>query len=164
MHRAQCICPAGMQGNPLISCISVLCQYNEDCASHESCNRLNRICRPVCNDETCANGATCIGKNHQPQCSCPPGTRGNPFFECKHIEPSIIPQPECRQDSDCQSSFTCINSLCENPCVKGDVCSNNHECRVLDTLPLRTVMCQCPKDTITDANGYCKPIGMYLCL
>lgn len=162
LHRAQCMCPTGMQGDPLISCISVLCQYNEDCADHEACDRLNRVCRPVCNDETCAESATCIGKHHQPECSCQAGYIGNAYFECKRTEPSVHPQPECRSDSDCQSGLTCVNTRCENPCAKGNICNHNQECRVLDTLPLRTVMCQCPKDTITDANGYCKPISKFL--
>lgn len=158
LHRAQCICPQGMQGNPLISCISVLCQYNEDCADHESCDRLNRVCRPVCDDNTCAQKATCIGKAHQPICTCLPGLTGNPYFECRRSEPGVS-KVECRSDSECQNDFTCVNMKCQNPCLQRDVCKHNQECRVLNTLPLKTIMCQCPKDTIADENGFCKIIS-----
>lgn len=81
-HIAQCRCPPGTQGNPQISCIAGVCQYNEDCADHEACDRLNRVCRPVCEEDTCATTATCVGRQHQPKCTCPPGTTGNPFQEC----------------------------------------------------------------------------------
>lgn len=144
-----------MQGNPLIACIAGICQYNEDCAEDEACDRLNRICRPVCEEDTCADSATCIGQQHQPKCHCPPGTTGSPYIEC-HGEK--VSQPGCRTDSDCSNQLACINQLCINPCAKSDVCSAEQECKVLDTLPLRTVLCQCPTDTIADNNGLCQPI------
>ncbi|PNF22176.1 hypothetical protein B7P43_G05064 [Cryptotermes secundus] len=156
-HRAQCVCPAGTQGNPLLSCISVVCQYNEDCADDEACDRLNRVCRLVCESDTCADTAVCIGRDHQPKCICPPGTTGNAYIECSG--PRIPePQPECTQDAECPSQLACISSHCQNPCTVANVCSPDQECRVLDTLPLRTVMCQCPPDTIADSSGRCKPI------
>lgn len=82
LHQAQCVCPSGTQGDPFVSCITSICQYNEDCADHEACDRLNRLCRPVCSEDTCANTALCVGRNHQPSCTCPPGTAGNPYLEC----------------------------------------------------------------------------------
>ena len=81
-HKGTCVCPAGTQGNPLLSCVSVVCQYNEDCADHEACDRLNRVCRPVCDEDTCAITAHCFAHDHQPTCTCPPGTQGNPYIEC----------------------------------------------------------------------------------
>jgi hypothetical protein len=146
-----------MQGNPLVACISGICQYNEDCADHEACDRLNRVCRAVCDEDSCAETATCIGQQHQAKCHCPPGTTGSPYIEC-HGEKHTKPEPECRSDSDCSSQLACINQLCKNPCANGDVCTRDQECRVLDTLPLRTVLCQCPPDTIADNLGNCKPI------
>lgn len=81
-HRAHCICPMGTQGSPMISCVSVVCQYNEDCADHEACDRLNRRCRPVCEQDTCAEHATCLAQAHQPTCTCLSGFQGNPYIEC----------------------------------------------------------------------------------
>lgn len=158
-HRANCICPAGTQGNPLISCVTGLCQYNEDCADHEACDRLNRVCRPVCDDETCASRATCIGRNHQATCECASGTRGNPYVECARDEP----EPVCRTDGDCPSQQACINSMCSNPCTVISPCSRQQSCSVVDTLPLRTMICACPTDMLVDANGQCKPIVVEGC-
>lgn len=139
-----------------------LCQYNEDCADHEACDRLNRICRPVCDDETCSPTATCLGRQHQPVCTCRPGTTGNPYVECSGFKQDVpIIEPECRVDADCPSSplvLACINKRCENPCSRPDVCSIDQTCTVIDTLPLRTVLCKCPIDMVTDNNGRCKPI------
>ena len=82
-HISHCQCPLGTQGNSLISCITGVCQYNEDCADHEACDRLNRVCKPVCDEGTCAETALCIGTDHQPKCTCPVGTVGNPYIICR---------------------------------------------------------------------------------
>lgn len=82
-HLPRCICPPGTQGDPFVSCITSVCQYNEDCADHEICDRLNRLCRPACQDDTCAETAICSAHNHQPVCTCPPTTTGNPYVECR---------------------------------------------------------------------------------
>lgn len=156
-HRATCSCPAGTQGNPLIACITGVCQYNEDCADDHACDRLNRVCRPVCDADTCGEGALCQGQRHQVQCTCPPGTLGNPYVDCHQREPTA--EPECRVDADCAGHLACFSGHCENPCAQPGVCTPDQSCSVLDTLPLRTVMCKCPVDTVTDAAGRCVPIA-----
>lgn len=153
-HRATCICPAGTQGNPLIACVRGHCQYNEDCQDHEACDRLNRVCRPVCDADSCGSHAHCEGRNHQPVCNCQPGLSGNPYVECSRQ----IEQPECTSDSSCPPQLTCVNRRCENPCSRSDVCDVQQTCTVLDTTPTRTVVCKCPPDTITDGQGRCQPI------
>lgn len=155
-HRANCMCPAGTQGNPLVSCVTGVCQYNEDCRDDEACDRLNRVCRKVCDSDSCAETAICEGRAHQPVCSCRPGTSGNPYVECSAYRDV---QPECRVDADCPSQFACINKRCENPCSKSNVCTPEQTCTVLDSLPLRTVICRCPVDMITDSTGRCVPIA-----
>ena len=67
-------------------------------------------------------------------------------------------EPECREDSECPSSSACINARCQDPCALSNMCTAEQECRVLDTLPLRTMICQCPPDTVTDENGQCTKI------
>lgn len=57
--------------------------------------------------------------------------------------------------------MACINHQCQNPCGISSICSSDQECLVQDTLPLRTVICQCPPDTIADNNGHCKQISKY---
>ncbi|XP_011706617.1 PREDICTED: WAP four-disulfide core domain protein 5-like, partial [Wasmannia auropunctata] len=71
-------------------------------------------------------------------------------------EPSI--EPECIQDSDCPLNLACINNKCQDPCVSAGMCTSEQECRVLNTEPLRTMICLCPPNTITDINGQCKQI------
>lgn len=154
-HRAQCQCPAGTQGDPLLSCITGICHYNEDCADHEACDRLNRVCRLVCDEDTCADSAICKGQQHQPKCYCPQGTTGNPFIRCTLLLSPPDGQPECRSDSECPTQMACINQKCVNPCANEQVCKPDQECRVLDTSPLRTVMCQCPPDMVVDSSGRC---------
>ncbi|KAG8227100.1 hypothetical protein J437_LFUL007437 [Ladona fulva] len=159
LHRAHCVCPAGTQGDAMVSCVTGICQYNEDCADHEACDRLNRVCRPVCIDEdSCGERAICEGRNHAPRCSCPPGTTGNPHFMCKEQPIPTEAEVECQQDADCSSGHACISSHCVNPCYASNPCSPDQECYVQDTLPLRTVMCKCPADHIIDQNGMCKRI------
>ena len=155
-HRANCACPAGTQGNPMISCISGLCQYNEDCADHEACDRLNRVCRPVCDELSCGNNAVCIGKRHQATCNCRDGTVGNPNVQCDVQK--VAPPPECTTDSQCPSQLACINQHCENPCLRSQICSRDQTCSVEDSIPLRTLICKCPIDMVTDTNGNCKHI------
>jgi hypothetical protein len=158
-HRANCICPSGTQGDPYTSCITGVCQYNDDCADHEACDRLNRLCRPVCDDQTCAITAQCTGKNHQPSCNCRPGTSGNPYIECTPYRDDQ-PKPECTADSDCPSKLTCINRRCADPCQQSDICFRDQTCFVVDTYPMRTVMCKCPPDTAPDSSGICRRINV----
>ena len=89
-HRAECSCPLGTQGDPRIACIRAICHYNEDCAHDEACDRLNRVCRKVCSEDSCGDEAVCLAKNHEPMCSCPPGTKGNPYIECQGEGNSIL--------------------------------------------------------------------------
>lgn len=155
-HQAVCKCPPGTQGSPFVACITGHCQYNEDCADHEACDRLNRVCRPVCEQETCATNALCVGRRHQPQCECRAGFLGNPYVQCDL--PKQEPKPECTQDSECASKLACINQRCADPCATPHVCSPQQTCTVLDTLPLRTMICKCPSDTVSDNSGNCVPL------
>lgn len=131
-----------MQGDPHVTCTSAICHYNEDCDKHEACDRLNRVCRPVCGEGTCAPTAVCVADNHQPKCSI-----------------VIQPEAECILDSECPSDFICINAKCQDACLLVNVCTGDQQCRVLDTVPLRTMICECPLNTITESNGLCKKIG-----
>lgn len=81
-HVAQCICPQGTQGDARVSCVPVGCQYNEDCADNEACDRLNRVCRRVCEKDTCGRRAICTARDHQPSCTCEENTQGDPYLEC----------------------------------------------------------------------------------
>lgn len=156
-HEARCTCPPGTQGNAQVACISAVCHYNEDCAPNEACDRLNRVCRPVCSEDTCADRANCVAENHEPKCTCFPGTSGNPYVECTGV--TDVVRPECVSDSECPVEFACINTKCQNPCLTQNMCSGDQQCRLLNTAPLRTMICECPPNSFTDVNGNCRKIG-----
>lgn len=79
------------------------------------------------------------------------------LFKIESRVPSIT--PECTTDSDCPSQHACVNQRCQNPCAVSVLCSPDQECHVQDTVPYRTVMCQCRPDTVATIDGHCKPIG-----
>lgn len=70
-----------------------------------------------------------------------------------------LPSAECSSDGECSPKLACINKLCQDPCQASAMCSSDQECHVQDTLPLRTIICQCPPDTVADSKGRCKQIG-----
>lgn len=157
-HQPYCRCPLGTQGNPQVACIIGVCQYNDDCADHEACDPLNRVCRPVCDEGVCASNAHCIGRHHKADCTCPTGSTGNPYTHCAPIPVPGPPEPKCRTDAECPSLLACIDARCQNPCTHTDICTPDQQCKVLNTLPLRTIICQCPPDTIVDSNGRCRSV------
>lgn len=83
-------------------------------------------------------------------------SEGNPYTYCY---PKRLDQPlECEFDGDCPSQKACINNKCVNPCRAIEPCGRNSVCKVLDTLPVRTMICSCPVNMVPDANGECKRI------
>ena len=82
-HRAHCQCPAGLQGNPLVQCLSVGCQQDEDCSTRERCDYASQECYPLCNPGSCAPGASCRAENHRESCSCNPPLQGDGYAFCE---------------------------------------------------------------------------------
>ncbi|KAK7075251.1 hypothetical protein SK128_022665 [Halocaridina rubra] len=164
IHRAQCYCPVGMQGNPSIACVAVGCTSSYDCADDKACDRLNRVCIPVCETSTCGAQAECKAANHAAMCVCPPTFTGNPYLQCFQVqEPPVVVTtvaPECRQDPDCPSQEACINSLCRNPCTESSPCFPSQECRVVDGSPFISMVCECPPDQILVKDGICIKPGV----
>lgn len=70
-------------------------------------------------------------------------------------EPVEAP-PQCTSDADCLSKLACFSGFCRNPCVETKPCVPNAVCTVVDTLPLRTMSCQCPPGFVGDADVECK--------
>lgn len=58
-------------------------------------------------------------------------------------------------NNECQSSKSCINKKCTDPCARG-VCGSNSKCYVVNHIP----MCECENGY--NGNGYigCDPISM----
>lgn len=135
-HRAICECPPGLIGNPRIACIVVGCRSDSECPSTRAC--INNKCENPCvSANPCDRSAECRVYNHEPVCACPPGYVGDSKTGCKAIE------DKCRFDSDCPSGTACIGGECVNPCAATEPCGVNAECRVINTEPVRTMVCEC---------------------
>lgn len=64
-------------------------------------------------------------------------------------------RPECKVDADCPSKLGCFDGVCQNPCAVSQPCIALARCTVADTLPVRTMICECPADYIGDATRAC---------
>ena len=87
-HTAICVCPPGLQGNPLVACIEAGCTSHSDCASNEKCDFLPRRgftrkeCQPLCNPGNCARGADCTARDHRETCVCRHPLKGDGYAAC----------------------------------------------------------------------------------
>lgn len=106
----------------------------------------------------CAHNAICRPQNHRALCICPPELpEGNPLSYC---EPTtrIEEKPQCVFDTDCPSKLACIQSECVNPCERLSPCHPSAQCSVIDTVPVRTMICTCPEGWVPNENGECHPV------
>lgn len=76
-----CTCLPEYQGDPYSGCRPE-CVLSTDCPRNRACIR-NKCADPC--PGTCGQGATCDVVNHIPICSCPQGTSGNPFVQCRPV-------------------------------------------------------------------------------
>lgn len=76
-----CTCLPEYQGDPYSGCRPE-CVLSTDCSRDRACIR-NKCADPC--PGTCGQGATCDVVNHIPICSCPQGTSGNPFVQCRPV-------------------------------------------------------------------------------
>lgn len=67
----------------------------------------------------------------------------------------------CQSDSECPSRMACINEKCVNPCEEAGPCGKGGVCNVLDTTPVRTMICECPPGYEGNAVIECKPGKMF---
>lgn len=79
-----CFCNSGYEGNPYDDTKGCRreCELNSDCSDQLSCVRFK--CVDSCIG-TCGTYAYCEVKNHVPDCRCPEGFTGDPFFQCREI-------------------------------------------------------------------------------
>lgn len=148
-HRASCRCKIGTIGNPSIACSPIGCRANSDCPPDKSC--INSKCVNPCTEETCHDGAECRVHLHEVHCICPPG------YESRDTGCEKTREPQCISDSDCQSGTACLNSKCVNPCLEIKPCGTNAECTVIDTLPVRKMICECIPGYTGNALINCTP-------
>ncbi|XP_028157244.1 uncharacterized protein LOC114350564 isoform X7 [Ostrinia furnacalis] len=150
-HTASCECDSGARGNPWTGCQRSECVVDDDCASWLACR--SGVCQDPC-PGACAQGALCTVNRHAPVCECPRNTQGDPKISCQ----PVLERAECEKDADCGPGLACLQGNCKNPCETTS-CGTRAVCRVANTLPFRTLVCECPRPLTGDASVQCNPRG-----
>jgi len=73
-----------------------------------------------------------------------------------------VEEKGCKEDYECPSQTACIGGECVNPCNATAPCGTNANCRVLDTLPVRTMICECLPGYQGNAAVHCKKSKLYM--
>ena len=82
----------------------------------------------------------------------------------------LVPEPVidegCKTDRECPSKQACIitnnKGDCKNPCTAFQPCVQNAECKVYDSLPLRTMTCTCNPGFTGKGDERCEKISKFL--
>lgn len=130
-----CYCLPGYEGNPYEGCRHE-CELHSDCSPRLAC--VQNKCVDPC-PGTCGLYALCNVENHVPICTCPAGTTGDPFLQCKELPPTTTPrtnpcQPspcgpnsQCREFND-QAVCSCLETYIGSPPNCRPECVVNSEC------------------------------------
>ncbi|XP_026688067.1 neurogenic locus notch homolog protein 1-like, partial [Diaphorina citri] len=130
-----CVCLPDYYGDGYVSCRPE-CVLNSDCPSNKACIR--NKCKNPCVPGTCGEGAICDVINHVVMCTCPPGTTGSPFIQCKLIQYEPVytnpcqPSP-CGPNSQCrevnkQAVCSCLPNYFGSPPACRPECTVNSDC------------------------------------
>ena len=152
-HRANCRCLPGYEGDPFVGCEVIGCRTDPECPTDRACRNKDCI-NPCIYENPCAPNAECLVSQHQPQCRCPIGYTGNPRVACVPI-----PAPECVQDEDCPSQHACLDNTCRLLCPALSPCQEPATCSVIDSLPVRTMICSCPDGFVASEDNSCKTLA-----
>ena len=133
-HRASCECLPGFTGDGKSICKLLGCRTDTECPTNKAC--INAECKNPCdNTAVCAVNEMCQAYDHRPECACLPGFVPDNEKGCIEVG--------CSTDGECPSQTACIKGDCVNPCNVTMPCGVNSVCKVLDTLPVRTMICEC---------------------
>lgn len=143
------------------------CSSDLECPVSQACH--NRKCINPCQlQNPCSKLATCRTQNHQPTCQCPVGLTGDPYVECSPCKSVIlliqtnrleetkilflVTAGECKSDSECSDSLTCIDQYCQDPCLyPSDPCGRDAQCHSQQHIAI----CQCPVGWAGDPHKEC---------
>lgn len=78
------------------------------------------------------------------------------------VPPPVI-DTGCKSDGECPSRQACFYGDCKNPCLETRPCATNANCKVYDTLPLRTMACQCNAGFTGKGDEQCDKISELQC-
>lgn len=70
------------------------------------------------------------------------------------LEP-VIEDDRCVSDADCPSQQACFGGDCKNPCLFLKPCGAHAFCTVHNTLPKRTMACDCESGYTSQGNRAC---------
>lgn len=134
-----CSCLPEFHGDPYSGCRPE-CILNSECPRDKACLR-NKCVNPC--PGTCGSNAICNVNNHIPICTCPPGTEGNAFIQCRQVQPISVSNPcspspcgpnsQCKQINDravcsCVSGFVGTPPTCHPECVVNSDCPSDQTC------------------------------------
>ena len=140
----------------MVECLVVGCSTHKDCPPDRMC--LNGKCMDPCvYNNTCGHGAVCRTVDRTLECSCPGRLKSDPRETC----PPIIKQA-CQADSDCVMDLACLDNVCVNPCEVLKPCASYEKCSVVDTRPIRNMICTCPNLMVPTLQGKCTDRKQYL--
>lgn len=157
-HQAQCSCPDGLTGNPLVACrnVPVACASNHDCPSTHAC--YGATCSNKCrkyvkckyfqllffnnfhylfSDQNCLTDERCIRGTCRTVCNSDATCVDGLICENR------VCKSGCRSDASCANDQACINHQCMDPCSVSGQCGDCAECSVVN----HGVQCSCK-------NGY----------
>lgn len=56
----------------------------------------------------------------------------------------------------CASKLACFDGVCKDPCIESKPCGRNAICKVENSLPVRTMVCECIPGYIGNAEVECR--------
>ncbi|XP_046465435.1 neurogenic locus notch homolog protein 3 isoform X1 [Neodiprion pinetum] len=183
--RPVCSCLNLHMGDPLVQCVRVECQINEDCLGSRAC--LNNKCIDPC-PGFCGLNAECHTRDHVPTCTCLARYTGDPYTSCRIADPQAACKPSpcglntkcevinevprctclpgyqgsplsgCRHE--CESDAECSNHLaCSSnfKCENPCQCGDGANCEVINHRP----KCTCPNNWLGSPYVACRPECTY---
>ena len=190
-HRAVCSCPPGYRPDPdpYIRCKQYECLTDPECPSTLACQNEKCVdpCKCARNADCSARNhrgvCTCQpGFTGDPYgVACTPSKissflifnktryrfvhRSNQCYILTVPEP-VVEDLGCKMDRECPSKQACIitnnRGECKNPCTTFQPCVQNAECKVYDSLPLRTMTCTCIEGFTGKGDELCQKISKLL--
>ncbi|CAB4059875.1 unnamed protein product [Lepeophtheirus salmonis] len=144
-----CKCPKGNIGDPYVGggCKPKgQCSSDADCPTSSLCQNERCVNPCLSRKKVCGRGAKCQVVNHDPLCTCPPKTTGNPKIKCSKLE--------CIENTDCSSGTSCVQNKCKDLCSERRICGKNSKCSTINHTPY----CTCSEGYTGDPTVGCSKI------
>lgn len=85
----------------------------------------------------------------------------NKFLNFIFLDPLTSCNPikyddRCTSDAECPSKLACFDGVCKDPCIESKPCGRNAICMVENSLPVRTMVCECIRGYVGNAEVECR--------